>query len=132
MSFVRKYYEYSTQPTLPVQSAYKLLWKLSTENGSKRATAYAYVGETNYQSHAIQYALLTRQCNQDDILLGDINPHTRQFEEYDRRMPARVKHDGNGNIIAMDVPEGQIQRLKTLDQLLGIGNIEIVQQISAA
>lgn len=77
----------------------------------------------------VQYAILATNPQNEVMRLGEIDPETRAFEEYDPDGPAPYTRAGNHVVNQVYVPPGQMSRLKTLDEVLEIEGISIIREL---
>ena len=97
------------------------------------SSVYAHISKpVERDGQNVQYAILALFPQHGIMDLGDINPETRVFEYYDSKMrnsPALYKRAGNHVVNQVSVPSEQLVKLKTLDEVLGIGGISVKREL---
>jgi len=96
------------------------------------SSIYAHVSNpVKKDKQDIQYAMLAIFPEHGIMHLGDINPETKMFEYYDSNMRRFTFYTrAENNVInQVSVPSEQLNKLKTLDEILAIDGISIKREL---
>ncbi len=79
-----------------------------------------------------QYALLAINPQHGIMNLGNINPEMRRFEHYDEKMrdSALYEMDDRYVVNRIHIPSNQIDKIKTLEEVLGIQEIYTIRKVT--
>lgn len=97
------------------------------------SSVYAHISKpVRKDGQDIQYAMLAIFPQHGVMDLGDINPNTRMFEFYDPRKInfAPYTRADNGVVNKVSVPLDSMEKLKTIDEVLGIEGISVKRELT--
>ncbi|MBU0466249.1 MAG: hypothetical protein KJ718_03080 [Nanoarchaeota archaeon] len=77
----------------------------------------------------VQYAMLAIFPQHGTRHLGEINSKTRMFEHYDMNTLALYTRVGNHVVNKVSVPTEQLEKLKTLEEVLSIKGISAKREL---
>ena len=96
------------------------------------SSVYAHISNpVKKDGQDTQYAMLAIFPQHGIMHLGDINPKTKMFEDYDPDIGkfALYTRAGNHVVNRVSVPSEQLNRLKTLDEVLAINGISVKREL---
>lgn len=96
------------------------------------ASVYAHISKpVKKNGQDVQYAMLAISPQHGIMYLGNINPETKKFEYYDpkRHIFAWYARANNHVINQVSVPSEQLEKLKTLEEVLGIEGISVKREL---
>ena len=102
------------------------------ELGGNFPSFYAHISKpVKRNGQNVQYAMLALFPTSGIMHLGEINPETRVFEHYDPEMRnfALYRRAPNHVVTQVNVPSEQLDRLKTLDEVLSIPSIFVKREL---
>ncbi|MBI5332686.1 MAG: hypothetical protein HZB65_03875 [Candidatus Aenigmarchaeota archaeon] len=94
---------------------------------------YAHVSKPmEYKDNFVQYVMLAPGPQHGMIHLGEIDPETRCFRFFDKRMRifGIYKRATNNVVNKVCVPHEQLEKLKTLNEILKINGIYVKREMS--
>jgi len=96
------------------------------------SSVYAHISTpVKKDGQDIQYAMLAIFPQHGIMHLGNINPETKMFEHYDpnRHALALYTRAGNHVVNQVSVPTDQLEKLKTLEEVLSIEGISVKREL---
>ena len=101
-------------------------------NSNYSSSVYAHVSmPLKKEGQSVQYVMIAIFPRHGTMPLGDINPVTKRFEHYDPDMNnlALYTRADNHVVTQVSIPVQQLERLKTLDDVLAIEGISIKREL---
>tara|TARA_Y100000310_G_scaffold127479_1_gene126607 strand:+ start:2866 stop:3234 length:369 start_codon:yes stop_codon:yes gene_type:complete len=95
-------------------------------------SVYAHISKPiNNDGGKVQYAMIAYFPQHGVMHLGNINPETREFELYDPDMTqiAFYERAGNHVVAEVSVPVDQLDKVKTLEDVLEIEGIRVEREL---
>ena len=97
--------------------------------GKIRKNIYACIHQYANKEGTIQYALLTIPPSHGIAYLGRIDPKTKKFKMYNWGEISIYLRAENGVICKIFVPKNQLSQIKTIESILSIPEIEVVNEL---
>lgn len=96
------------------------------------SSVYAHISKpVRKDGQNVQYAMLAIFPQNGIMDLGNINPETKMFEHYDPEMSifALYTRADNNVVNKVSVPSEQLEKLPTLEEVLGIESISVKEEL---
>ncbi|NQU98563.1 hypothetical protein HQ533_03780 [Candidatus Woesearchaeota archaeon] len=113
------------QKVLELKGAYRL-------HPKSPSSIYAHISvPVKQDGQDVQYAMLAIFPQHGVMHLGEINPKTKMFENYDPKMHtlALYTRAENNVVNQVSVPSELFERLKTIDEVLDIEGISVKREL---